>query len=81
VTLTHVYTWLLFLGWLYLYTKYIYAGALHGKLSSVKKTRSYRMKANRSSINTYIYILSHNLCKMQVFKLVVLTVKFLHKLQ
>jgi len=25
--------------------------------------------ANRSSINTYIYIFPHNLCKMQVFNL------------
>jgi len=28
------------------------------------------MNTNRSSINTYIYIFPHNLCKIQVFKLV-----------
>ena len=32
--------------------------------------RSYRMNANGSSINIYIYIFPHNLCKMQVFNLV-----------
>ena len=31
---------------------------------------SYRINAHRSSINTYIYIFQHNLCKMQVYKLV-----------
>jgi len=34
------------------------------------QSRLYRMNANRSSINTYIYIFPHNLCKIQVFKLV-----------
>ena len=35
-----------------------------------QQSRSYRMNANRSSINTYIYIFQHNLCLMQVFNLV-----------
>ena len=34
------------------------------------RLRSCDMNANRSSINTYIYIFQHNLCKMQVFNLV-----------
>ena len=40
------------------------------RASKRQQSRSYRMNANRSSINTYIYIFLHSLCKMQVFYLV-----------
>ena len=40
------------------------------QICKCQQSRSYCMNANRLSINTYIYIFQHNLCKMQVYKLV-----------
>jgi len=38
--------------------------ALQGKFASVTHYISYHMNAHGYSLNTYIYIFPHNLCKM-----------------
>ena len=65
----HIYNFVCSLFWIKMETT-PHAGRVHERDWWCSKSL-HRMNANSLSINTYIYIFPHNLCQMQVFKLVV----------